>query len=72
MAAKRTIKDTRLSLRVPARLKKELEEIAQNEGRSVAQVSEVLLGIGLQEYGKKGSAIIQQWVTRQRTGERNM
>ena len=40
-------KDTRLTFRVAADLKRKLEEIAKAEGRSVAQIAEVFMAAGL-------------------------
>jgi hypothetical protein len=59
-------KDTALSFRIPARLKTELEKVALNEGRSLAQVCEVFLQGGLEIYKKEGSKYVQRFLTRQR------
>jgi hypothetical protein len=57
-------KDTRLSFRVRSDLKKVLEEIAANEGRSVAQVCEAFLKIGSENYMKMGNKLLQQALTK--------
>jgi hypothetical protein len=59
-------KDTALSFRIPARLKTELEKVALNEGRSLAQVCEVFLQGGLEIYKKEGSKYVQRFLTRQK------
>jgi hypothetical protein len=53
-------KDTALSLRVPRRLKADLEKVALSEGRSLSQVSEALLAGGLDVYKKEGPKYLQR------------
>jgi hypothetical protein len=57
-------KDDRLSFRIAGELKKEIEAIGAQEGRSMAQVSEALLLAGLDLYRKTGTKVIQRWVSR--------
>jgi hypothetical protein len=57
-------KDTALSFRIPARMKTELEKVAQSEGRSLAQVCEVFLAGGLEIYNKEGSKYLQRFLCR--------
>ena len=64
-------KETSLSVRVTRALKGELEKVALNEGRSVAQVCEALLNGGLEAYKKEGSAYLQRFVARRRRISRN-
>ena len=59
-------KDTALSFRIPGRLKTELEKVALSEGRSLAQVCEVLLAGGLEIYKKEGSKYLQRFLSRQK------
>ena len=59
-------KDAALSFRIPARLKTELERVALNEGRSLAQVCEVFLLGGLEIYKKEGAKYVQRFLTRQK------
>ena len=54
------MKDTRLSFRVSSNLKTLLEEIAANEGRSVAQVCEAFLKVGSENYKKEGNKLLQR------------
>ena len=57
-------KDTKLTLRLSSDLKNRVEEIAAKEGRSVAQITEVFIKLGVHQYDNKGSAVIQQWISR--------
>jgi hypothetical protein len=59
-------KDTALSFRIPGRLKKELEKVALNEGRSLAQVCEALLAGGLEVYEEEGPKYLQRLLSRQK------
>ena len=58
-------KDTRLTFRVHSSLKKDLEAIADREGRSVAQVCDAFLKFGSEIYMKKGPKFLQRFLTRQ-------
>ena len=64
-------KETALSIRVTKVLKSELEKVALNEGRSVAQVCEALLTGGLEAYKKDGSPYLHKFITRRRRLSRN-
>jgi hypothetical protein len=59
-------KDTALSFRIPGHLKIELERVALNEGRSLAQVCEALLSGGLEIYKKDGPKYLQRLISRQK------
>ena len=59
-------KEDRIGFRVPAELKKELVQIAKNEGRSLAQVCEILLRGGVSLYREEGSKYLQRLVSRQK------
>jgi len=59
-------KDTRLTFRVHSSLKKDLEEIAAREGRSVAQVCDAFLKVGSEIYMKKGPKFLQRFLSRQK------
>ena len=59
-------KNTALSLRVPRRLKIELENVALGEGRSLSQVCEALLAGGLDVYRKEGTKYVQRLLSRQK------
>lgn len=57
-------KDERIGFRVPAEIKVDLLQIAKREGRSMAQVCELLLKGGILEYGKEGPAYLQRLLIR--------
>lgn len=59
-------KDTRLTFRVHSSLKKDLEAIADREGRSVAQVCDAFLKAGSEIYMKKGPKFLQRFLSRQK------
>jgi hypothetical protein len=64
-------KDTALSFRVPRRLKAEIEEVALQEGRSLAQVCELLLSAALDAYHKEGSRYVQRFLPRRKGKDPN-
>jgi hypothetical protein len=53
-------KDDHIGFRVSKELKTALQQIAGKEGRSLAQVCELLLRGGIQEYEKDGSRYLQR------------
>jgi hypothetical protein len=57
-------KDTAVSVRVPRRLKAELEKVAVDEGRSLSQVCEALLAGGLDMYRREGPKYLQRLISR--------
>jgi hypothetical protein len=59
-----TAKDERIGFRVSSEIKTALLHIARKEGRSLAQVCEVLLRGGIHEYDKEGSPYIQRLLIR--------
>jgi|GEM_PF-984826 hypothetical protein len=59
-------KETRLTFRVRSELKKSIEAIAAREGRSVAQVCEVILQGGVVTYQKEGSKYLQNLILDQK------
>ena len=59
-----TAKDMRLTFRVHSDLKKRLESVAAEEGRSVAQVCEAFLQAGLIKYEKEGTKYVQRFLAR--------
>jgi hypothetical protein len=59
-----TLKDTRLTLRVRGALKKQLEDVASSEGRSVAQICEAFLVAGLAVYQKEGTKYVRRLLSR--------
>jgi hypothetical protein len=57
-----TAKDERIGFRVSSEIKVALLQIAKKEGRSLAQVCELLLRGGIHEYGKEGSRYLYRFV----------
>ena len=55
-------KDAPLAFRISAELKRKLVRLAKREARSVSQVCEMLLQIGVEEYDKGGAAYLQRTV----------
>jgi hypothetical protein len=60
-------KNAPLAFRVPAELKRELQQIADKEARSISQVCEMFLRIGTEQYGKEGSKFLQRFLDRRKT-----
>jgi len=59
-----TAKDERIGFRVASDIKDALSQIAKKEGRSLAQVCELLLRGGIHEYDREGSRYLQRLVER--------
>jgi hypothetical protein len=59
-----TAKDERIGIRVSSQVKSALLRISKKEGRSLAQVCELLLQGGIQVYDLEGSKYLQQLVER--------
>jgi predicted DNA-binding protein len=57
-------KDERIGLRLPQETKAELQNIAKKEGRSLAQVCELLLIGGILEYEKTGPDYLRRLLAR--------
>ena len=60
------IKDERIGVRVSGEIKVALQNIARREGRSLAQVCELLLKGGIVEYEKEGPDYLRRLLTRSR------
>jgi CopG antitoxin of type II toxin-antitoxin system len=58
-------KDDRIGVRVPRELKKTLIQIAKKEGRSLAQLCEILLREGASTYEEEGPKYLQRSLSRQ-------
>ncbi len=59
-------KDERIGIRVTADLKKALLQIATKEGRSLAQLCEILLRGAAASYKEEGHAYLQRVLSRQK------
>ena len=69
MSAMPARKDTPLAFRIPADLKRELQQIADREARSISQICEILLRIGVEQYGKEGPRFLQRFLDRRKAGD---
>jgi hypothetical protein len=59
-------KDETIGIRVPAELKRALIQIATKEGRSLAQLCEILLRGAAASYKEEGPAYLQRLLARQK------
>jgi hypothetical protein len=59
-------KDETIGIRVPAELKKTLIQIAKKEGRSLAQLCEILLRGAAASYKDEGPTYLQHLLSRQK------
>jgi hypothetical protein len=57
-----TTKDERIGIRVPNKTKQSLLQIARKEGRSLAQVCEILLRAGIHSYEKEGTKYLHRFI----------
>jgi len=58
-------KDAPLAFRIPVELKKDLQAIASREARSISQICELFLKVGVEGYDKEGSKYLQRFLARQ-------
>jgi hypothetical protein len=61
-----TTKDERIGIRVPSETKHSLLQIARKEGRSLAQVCEILLRAGIHSYEKEGTKYLHRFIPENR------
>jgi hypothetical protein len=59
-------KDESIGIRVPAELKRALIQIAKKEGRSLAQLCEIILRGAAGSYKDEGPAYLQRLLSRQK------
>lgn len=59
-------KDAPVAFRIPADLKKRLQEVAKLEARSISQTCEMFLRLGVEGYEKEGSKFLQRFLARQK------
>jgi hypothetical protein len=52
---------------MPADLKKELEKVAEQEGRSAAQICEAFLRAGSESYKKQGPKFLRRFLGRNKS-----
>ncbi len=60
-------KDETIGIRVPAALKRALVQIAKKEGRSLAQLCEILLKGSAASYKEEGPAYLQRLLSHHKT-----
>ncbi len=56
-------KNAPLAFRISSDLKKNLQQIADREARSISQICEILLTIGTESYEKEGSKYLQRYLS---------
>jgi len=59
-------KNEQIGFRLPAALKKDLQEVARREGRTLSQVCEMLLAGGLETYKREGAKYFQRLLSREK------
>ena len=59
-------KDAPLAFRISTELKRNLQQIADREARSISQICELLLTIGSHAYQKEGPRYLQRVLDRQK------
>ena len=57
-------KDQRIGFRVTGEIKAALLQIAKKEGRSLAQICELFLRGGINEYEREGASFVHRLLTR--------
>jgi hypothetical protein len=60
-------KETTVSVRISADMKSKIRAIAHREARSVSQVCEVFLKLGVEYYDKEGPKFLQRSIGRQKS-----
>ena len=61
-------KNEQIGFRLSAHLKRELQEVATREGRTLSQICEMFVAGGLEVYRKEGPKYLQRLLSRQRKG----
>ena len=56
--------DAQLTLRIPTSLRRELQDIANHERRSLAQICEAFMRAGSEGYKKQGGKFLQRFLTK--------
>ena len=59
-------KNEQIGFRLPVYLKRELQELAAREGRTLSQICEIFVAGGLAGYKKEGAKYLQRLVSRQK------
>ena len=59
-------KDEQIGFRLRAGVKKELQDVARREGRTLSQICEMFVVGGLEAYRKEGAKHLQRLLSRQK------
>jgi len=59
-------KDEQIGFRLSAYLKRELQDVAIREGRTLSQICEMFVAGGLEIYRREGAKYIQRLLSRQK------
>ena len=59
-----------IAFRIPDDLKQQLQEVAGQEARSLSQICEMMLRLGLEGYAKEGSKYFQRLLARYKKEDR--
>lgn len=59
-------KDAPIAFRIPNELKRRLQDVAKGEARSLSQICEMLLVLGVEGYEREGSKFLQRFLARQK------
>jgi hypothetical protein len=59
-------KNAPLAFRISDDLKSDLQQIAESEARSVSQLCEILLKLGVESYRKDGPKYLQRFLSRRK------
>ena len=62
-------KNAPLAFRISDDLKNDLQQIAEREVRSVSQLCEILLKLGVESYRKEGPRYLQRFLSRRKGTE---
>jgi hypothetical protein len=60
-----------IAFRIPDDLKKRLQELAEREARSLSQICEMMLRLGVEGYDKDGPKYFQRLLTRHKKEDRS-
>lgn len=58
-------KDEQIGFRLPADLKRDLDNLARREGRTLSQICEIFVSGGLDAYRREGPKYLQRLLSRQ-------
>jgi hypothetical protein len=59
-------KNEQIGFRLPLSLKRDLSEVANREGRTLSQMCEIFVSLGLEAYNKEGHRYLAKFLSRQK------